>query len=133
MTTPITVAVVNMTIANNETWQFAFQFGAVGDTSWGFVGKDLYCDVKQSAGDDTPLLSLSSLVSPDNDLIIRDPVARLMQFNVAPNIVKNQLPVQSAKGTDYVYDLIMVDSVTHNTQRLMTGIVTVINGVTREP
>jgi hypothetical protein len=133
MTTPITVAVVNMTIANNETWQFAFQFGAVGDTSWSFVDKDLYCDVKQAAGDDTPLLSMSSLLSPDNDLIIRDPVARLMQFNVAPNVVRNQLPVQSTKGTDYVYDLIMVDQVIDNTQRLMTGIVTVINGVTREP
>lgn len=118
-----TIAVVNQTIANNETWQFPFQFGIPGDLSWNFDHVDLFCDIMVAAGE-TPLLSTSSL---NGDLVIDDPIARIMHYFVQPAVIQSQLPAGA-----YVYDLIMVNQTTYVTQRLMTGTLTVQEGVTKE-
>jgi len=122
--TTLYVAQVNQVITNNATWQFAFQFGVPSDLSWNFDHCILFSDVKAEASDDTPLLATSS---ENGLLIILDLIARIIQYNVPPLVIQDQLPVG-----DYVYDLIMVNNTTYDTQQLMTGTITVIDGPTKE-
>lgn len=117
-----TAAIVNMKISDNATWQDAFRFGALGDTSWSFTGQSLKCEVKASRSDVTPLLTAQT---SDGSIVVDDAVARVMHFNVPDTAL---LPV-----AEYVYDLIMFDTSTPPVRTLlMEGKLTIKKGVTED-
>jgi hypothetical protein len=110
-------------VAQNTTWQDAFQFGVTGDTSWSFTSKTFLMEVKASADDVTPKLTLST---GNGYIVVDDAVARVLHFNVPDTILAADLPVAR-----YVYDLIMLDDATPPVRTmLMRGHVQVGLGVT---
>lgn len=114
-----TSAHVALGIDNNGTWSDAFQFGETDDTSWTLDGATFALDVQLNYYS-SPLLSLTSAAG---QIIIADPVQRVIYLNVAPATIQNSL----TPGT-YVYDLLMtVGSVV---TPLMHGTVEVVQGVT---
>lgn len=116
-----TSAHYNMTVDNNGTWQDAFQFDDEDDLTWSLVGAQFSLDVQVNYFDAAPKLSLTS---QDNEIVIADPIKRVIYLNVAPSEVQAALP----PGT-YVYDLVMTDQMGMRTP-LMHGYVTVAQGVT---
>lgn len=118
----ITRAKVNISIDNNDTWADAFQFGETGDTSWSFTGATFHMDVKASSDDATALLSLTTA---NTRIVVDDAVERILHFNV-PDTDFNTILLPG----EYVYDLVMIDSLTVRTT-LMGGSLCVQQGVTR--
>lgn len=120
----LTSARVDMEIANNATWEDAFQFGTLGDTSWSFTGMSFHMDVKASRNDTAALFSLTSA---GGKIVIDDVVLRILHMNVDDTTLKAALPVG-----EYVYDLIMLDGGSPAVRvPLMHGTVTVTQGVTQ--
>jgi hypothetical protein len=121
----LTAAWVNMFISDNATWQDAFQFGTVGDTSWSFTGQNFKCDIKASRNDLTPLLEL---LSTSGAIVVQDPVNRILNFNVPDATIQSDLPCG-----EYVYDLIMYDASSPPIRvQLMQGKLFVKRGVTED-
>lgn len=121
----ITSSWVDIAVANNATWQDAFQFGTVGDTSWSFTGQAFKLEVKASRNDVSPLFTLSS---GGGSIVIDDVVQRILHLNVSESALQAALPVG-----EYVYDLIMFDtSVPPIRVPLMQGRVFVKQGVTED-
>lgn len=113
---------VTMCITNNVTWQDAFQFGTVGDTTWNFTGKTFHMDVKASVDDTAALLSLTTA---NSRIVVDDVTNRVLHFNVTEADLQAGLP-----PAEYVYDLVMIDGSGVRTQ-LMFGTVTVKQGATQ--
>lgn len=120
-------AVVTIPIKNNVWFLNAFRFGKLGDTSWSFTGKHFLCDLKQDPEQLAADLSLSSLSPSPAGLIVLDEVNRILQFNVNDHLIRQKL-----QPGPYQYDLIMVDNVTGERDTLMSGTITVFQGVTLE-
>lgn len=126
----LTQAIVNIIIQNNATWEDAFQFeppdtedGGTLDTSWSFTGQTFRLDVKTNATDTTPKLSMTTA---NGQIVVDDPVQRILHFNVPDSFITANLPVGK-----YVYDLIMIDASNPPIRvALMSGTVTVNQGVT---
>lgn len=119
----VTASLVNMIVANNTTWEDAFQFGTVGDLTWNFTGQTFKMDIRATADDVSPLLSLTS---GGGTIVIDDPIGRTLHLLVSSTVFKPVLPV----GT-YVYDLIMLDGSTPPVRvALMTGTIQITQGVT---
>ncbi len=121
-----TAARVNMAIQNNATWEDAFKFGVDGDTSWSFTGQSFHMDVKGTRDDPNPLLTLSSA---DSTIVVDDAVNRVLHFDVDDALIVASLPV-TVDCEPYVYDLVMVDDSDNTRVVLMSGTVTVEQGVT---
>lgn len=118
-----TSARVRMMISNNATWEDAFQFGTVGDTSWSFTGQNFRCDVKGSRYDAAPILTLTSGAG---QIVVDDPVNRVLHFNVPEATVQASLPPDA----EYVFDFIMYDNSTPAVRvQLMHGEIFVQQGV----
>jgi|SRR5580658_1156095 hypothetical protein len=102
-TSPASVARVNMTIQNNQTWQDAFQLGTPGDTSWSFVNQNFRVDLKADPLSPQPLLTCTSV---NGYIVVDDPINRVLNFNVPESVfaAANMVP-----GL-YHYDLIMYDN-----------------------
>jgi len=111
---------------NNAWLLLAFRFGTQGDTSWSFVGKHFLCDFKADPGQDDADLATSSIGSPQTILVL-DTVNRILQFN----LTDHQLRAALEPGP-YSFDMIMVDDVTGERDVLMTGVMTLTQGVTIE-
>jgi hypothetical protein len=120
-------ATVTFSIKNNVWFLNAFRFGVVGDTSWSFTNKDFLCDLKSDPSQTNPDLSLSSTGPSPATILVLDPIARVLQFNVEDLVLRNKLSVGP-----YQYDLIMVDDTTGERDMLMSGVITVMQGVTLE-
>lgn len=119
-----TSARVDMVVANNGTWEDAFQFGTLGDTTWSFVGMAFHMDIKASRPDVTALFSLTSA---GGTIVVDDAVARILHFNVDFVTLKAALPVG-----EYVYDLVMLDGGSPAVRvPLMGGEVEITQGVTQ--
>jgi hypothetical protein len=116
---------VDIEIDNNVWWDDAFQFGQLDDQTWNFTGMNFYLNVQVHDTDTVPLLALSSL---SNTILVEDPINRILQMNVADGAIRTALPVGK-----YVYDLIMVNSTTGQTDGLMYGTIDVKQGVTVGP
>jgi len=114
-----TRAVVNIAVKNNASWEDAFRFGTVGDTTWSFAGKTFLLEVKASRDDLTALLELTTA---NSRIIVDDNALRVLHFDVTPADLRAALPV----GT-YEYDLIMIDGTVRT--NLMGGDLTVCQGV----
>lgn len=123
MSQSITSAFIDIVTQTNVTWEDAFQFGVSGDTSWSFNGQAFRLDIKGNKTQTAPLLSISSNAG---QIIIDDPVNRILHMNVpealfAPALIPGE----------YVYDLIMYDGSTPPIRvALMHGKFTVREGVT---
>lgn len=117
-------AVVTFSIFNNVWFLDAFQFGTPGDLSWSFTGKDFLCDLKSDPTVTKPDMSLSSTSSPPT-IVVLDPVNRILQYYVEDLVLRHYL-----QPGPYQYDLIMVDRVTGERDILMSGTITVVQGVT---
>jgi hypothetical protein len=125
--TMATPATVNFALLNNVWFNLVFRFGVLGDTTWSFTGKHFLCDFKADPDDRTPAMALSSIGSSPAGILVLDPVARILQFNVSDTVLRTKLPVGS-----YKYDLIMVDDVTGERDPLMQGRASVVQGITIE-
>ncbi len=123
-----TAARVDMVISNNATWEDAFQFGTPGDTSWSFTGQSFRVDVKGTRDDPNPLLSLGDV---DSTIVIDDLVNRVLHFNVDDSAIVAALPV-TTDCEPYVYDLVMIDNSDNTRIVLMSGKLTVEQGITLE-
>ena len=121
----VTSSIVDMTISDNATWQDAFQIGTVGDTTWSFTGMSFKCEVKASRDDTTPLITV---LSSAGQIVVDDPVARVLHFNVPYTTFQPLLPPAT-----YVYDFMMIDgSVPPIRTLLMQGQVIVVRGVVED-
>jgi hypothetical protein len=120
-----TSAQVDMSVDNNGTWSDAFQFGTIGDPTWTLVNQSFECDVQRNAYDQVPLLSLSTA---NGRIMVDDVVQRVIHFNVPADDIQAAL----SPGV-YVYDLVMVDTVTSVRVPLMHGKFTITQGVTYPP
>lgn len=117
-----TAAKVNMKVANNGSWQDAFQFGTTGDTSWSFTNQSFHMDVKRDKYD---VSALFSLTTANSRIVVDDAVARVLHFNCADSDFNVVLPVG-----EYVYDLVMIDGSSGVRVPLMRGEVEITQGVT---
>jgi hypothetical protein len=119
-----TAATVHLAINNNSTWRDAFQFTRPDDPTWNLVGCTFEMDVQRNSYDLVPLLSMSAT---NGQIVIADPIQRVIYFNVSPDDIQASL-----KPGTYVYDLVIIEPTDVRTL-LMTGTVTVQQGVTYPP
>lgn len=120
----LTSARVDMAIANNATWEDAFQFGTAGDTTWSFTGMTFHMDVKASHNDAAALFSLTSL---NGRIVVDDPVNRILHLNVDETTLQSALKVG-----EFQYDLVMLDGGSPAVRVvLMHGEVQITQGVTQ--
>lgn len=102
---------VKIVTQNNATFQDAYQFdppangvtGATGATgpNWNMISQNFRLDIKRSAEDNTPLLSL---LSTEGEIVVDDATQRILHFNVPQSALQAAL----VPGR-YVYDFIMYD------------------------
>lgn len=119
-----TSACVDMLISNNGTWEDAFQFGTVGDTTWSFTGMSFHMDVKAN---ETDVAALFTLTTANGRIVVDDAINRVLHLLVDFVTLKAALPV----GT-YLYDLVMVDAGSPAVRvPLMSGSLQVTQGVTQ--
>lgn len=121
----VTAARVDIVTGNNVTFEDAFQFGTVGDTSWSFSGQNFRMDLKRNRNvDTTPLVSFTSGAG---QIIVDDPVQRILHFLVP----ETTLSAASVIPGTYDYDFIMFDGSSPAVRiALMYGKFKVYNGVT---
>jgi hypothetical protein len=120
----VTAARVDIVTPDNATWQDAFQYGIQGDTSWSFTNQNFRLDIKGNKF--TQPTYLLSLTSAAGQLIVQDPVQRILQMNVPEATLTGSL----VPG-EYEYDLIMFDgSVPPIRIALMYGKFNLKHGVT---
>src|ERR1035437_3854766 len=118
-----TSARVDIEITNNTTWNDAFIFGVVGDTSWNFSGQNFRLDVKSNKDQAAALLTIST---PLTTIVVDDITLRVLHFDVQDTVVAAAL----VPG-DYVYDLVMYDFSTPPVRvQLMSGKLKVTQGIT---
>lgn len=121
-----TAAIVNFVVPDNATFQDPIQFGTPGDTSWSLANQNFRMEVKASRDDTSPLAAFTSAA---NQIIVDDPVQRLIHFNVPDTTLQSELPC-----AEYVYDFVMYDnSVPPIRVVLMQGEYKVTKGVTEGP
>lgn len=123
-TQAVTAARIDIVTPDNCTWTDAFQFGILGDTSWSFTSQNFRLDLKGNK--DTQTAALLSLTSGAGQLVVLDPVQRILQMDV-PELTLTTALVAG----EYQYDLIMYDgSVPPIRIALMYGKFTLSHGVT---
>lgn len=123
-TQAVTAARIDIVTPDNATWTDAFQFGVTGDTSWSFAGQSFRLDIKGNKF--TQPAALLSLTSGAGQLVVLDPVQRLLQMNVPEATLTGAL----VPG-EYQYDLIMFDGSTPSIRiALMYGNFKLVHGVT---
>lgn len=96
-----TSAPVRIKIPDNATFADAFQFGNVGDLTWSFTGKSFRMDIKGNKEDLVPRLSLTSGAG---QIIVDDPINRILHFNVQDVVLRTAL----VPGK-YFHDFVMID------------------------
>lgn len=117
-----TAARVHLLVFDNATFEDAFQFGVVGDTTWSFTGQNFRMDIK---GDDDDAAALLSITSGAAQIVVDDAVARVLHFKVDEATLTTALT-----PGEYVYDLVMYDNSTPAVRTvLMRGILTLCHGI----
>lgn len=117
---PPTSANVDISVANNSSFNEAFQFDLETVTSWDFVDKTFQMGIKGNFEQDAALITFVS----GAQITVDDTALRIIHFNVDDVTLRAAL----VPGT-YVYDLIMTDNVNVRTQ-LMHGYFNFAQGVT---
>lgn len=116
---------VDIEIDNNVWWDDQFQFGDPTDFTWTLTGVNFYLNVQRSPSDTVPVLALTSLAG---QMVVEDTNARILGMVVSDTAIRAAL----APGK-YVYDLIMVNISTGQTDGLMYGELYVKQGITVGP
>ena len=98
----VTAARVDIVTPDNTTWTDVFQFGIQGDTSWSFTSQNFRLDIKGNKY--TQAVALLSLTSGAGQLVVQDPVQRILQMNV-PELTL----ITALVPGEYQHDLIMYD------------------------
>jgi hypothetical protein len=120
----VTAARIDIVTPDNTTWTDAFQFGIQGDTSWSFTSQNFRLDIKGNKY--TQAVALLSLTSGAGQLVVQDPVQRILQMNVPEATLTGSL----VPG-EYQYDLVMIDtSIPPIRIALMYGSFKLTHGVT---
>jgi hypothetical protein len=119
-----TTATEHLAVDNNSTWRDAFQFSNADDQTWNLAGCTFEMDVQRNSYDLVPLLSMSTT---NGQIVIADPVQRVIYFNVSPGDIQASL-----KPGKYLYDLVMIEPTDVRTL-LMHGTVTIQQGITYPP
>lgn len=104
-TTAITAAHIDFVVQTNQTFEDAIQFGTAGDTSWSLSGQNFRMDLKPNKFIN-PQVPLLSITSGAGQIVVLDPIQRIVQFNVPETVF-------SAAGVipgNYDYDFIMYDT-----------------------
>lgn len=113
-----------MVVANNATWEDAFQFGVLGDTTWSFTGQSFHMDVKANRNDTAALFTLTTA---NGRIVTDDAIARVLHLLVDMTTLQAALKVG-----EYHYDLVMVDGSSPAVRvPLMNGEVKIEQGVTQ--
>lgn len=121
---PTTVARVDMTAANNGTWQDAFRFGDPADLTWSFAGQSFRADIKADPFSSVALLTTSDALGT---VVVDDTVQRVLHFNVSEAAL---LAAGLVPGM-YWYDLIMFDGSSPSVRvPLMKGKLHITLGIT---
>lgn len=121
----ITSAIVDLINQDNQTIQDALQIGTPGDTTWSFTGMSFKMEVKASADDVVPLVTWTS---GGGQIIVDDPVQRVLHLNVPDTVVQASLP-----PAEYRYDLIMLDGSTPAIRTpLAQGKFIIVRGITED-
>lgn len=125
MIVAVSSARVDIDMQTNATFQQGFQFGVAGDFSWSFTGQNFRLDIKPNkfvAG--APLVSLLSALG---QIIVDDPVNRVLHFSVPESVFSAGAVIPG----EYDYDFVMFDnSVTPIRVPLMYGKFRMGQGVT---
>lgn len=119
-------AVVTFACKNNVWLLNAWRFGVLGDTSWNFTGKHFLCDFKADPDQTTPTLALAS-TGLNPGILVVDAVTRVLQFSVTDIVIRQKFQLGP-----YQFDLIMVDNSTGERNSLMSGVLTIEQGITIE-
>lgn len=120
----LTASHTDLATADSGTFQDAFRFGTLGDTSWSFGGMSFHMDIKGSSDDAAALLSLTTA---NGRIVVDDAVNRVLHFNVT----QSDLEAALVPGC-YVYQLVMIDGSSPPVRTpLMYGNLTIIHGVTQ--
>ncbi len=121
---PPSSADVTIITANNATFQDAFQFDDDTDTSWSFANKTFRMDVKSNIENDAP--PMGSFTSAASEIVVDDTALRILHFNVPKATLSADLLIPG----EYVYDLLMTDTITSVVTPIMHGAFVVTDGVT---
>ena len=116
---------VDIEIALNCWWDDQFQFGDPTDFTWNFTGFSFYLGIKQHNSDAADLVTYTST---GGTITVQDPVNRILGMLVPDETLKLVL----SEGR-YVYDLLMVNNSTGQTDGLMYGELTARDGGTQGP
>jgi hypothetical protein len=120
----LTASRTDLKYADSGDLYEALQFGTSGDTSWVFDNKTFIMDIKGSTDDASPLLSLTTV---NSRIVVDSGALRILHLYVAKAVYEAAL----VPGC-YVYDLVMVDSITTVRTPLMYGNLEIIHGATQE-
>ena len=116
---------VDIEIDNNVWWDDAFQFGDPLDFTWTLSGLNFFLNINLTPTDPTPQLALTSAAG---QIVVQDPIGRVLSMLVPDTTIRAHLPPGR-----YVYDLIMVNQITGQTDGLMYGDLHVKQGITIGP
>jgi len=119
---------VDIQIANNVWWDDQFQFGEPDDFTWTLNGMNFYLGIKNRFEDTSAFLTFTSLAG---QIVVQDPINRILGMLVPDTTLRNGTP--PLPPGKYVYDLIMVNASTGQTDGLMYGELHVKLGVTTGP
>ncbi len=119
---------VDIGVASNSWWDDSFQYGDPEDQTWTLTNKSFYCSIKVNDSVSTPVLVTFS--TGGGTILVTDAVNRIITMNVTDIALRAALP--SVPYT-YVYDLLMVDNVTGQTDVLQYGIFQFSTGMTIGP
>lgn len=102
--TAITAANIDFVVQTNQTFEDALQFGTPGDTSWSLSNQNFRMDLKPNKLTSTsPLVTLTSAAG---QIVVLDPIQRIVQFNVPESV----FAAAGVIAGDYDYDFIMFDN-----------------------
>lgn len=113
---------VDFMISDNVWWDDQLQLGDPTDFTWALNGANFYLSIKRSDDDVTPLLALTSAAG---QIIVVDPINRILGMAVPDAVIRNAL----LEG-DYVYDLIMQTISTGQIDGICYGLLRVAHGIT---
>jgi hypothetical protein len=115
---------VDFTIGNNVWWDDQLQLGDPSDFTWTLNGCNFYLSIATNE-DGPPVLTLTSAAG---QIIVVDPINRILGMNVQDAIIRAALP----EG-DYIYDCLMQTISSGQVDGLFYGRIHVEQGITLPP
>lgn len=122
---------VDLVISTTVTWDDQWQFGYPDDFTWNFSNKNFFLSVTLPPTGTNP--TIVTWKSTLGEIVVVDPVNRILGMNVAYSPAQSARSIQSMlggnAGGDYNYELVMTDLSTGATDLLMYGELEVAEGI----